>query len=228
MCIRDSLEGHRRGYKTVHRIVRTADDFGIKALTLYTFSAENWRRPRTEINGIMKLIASAALQDLRKLMDEGVQMRLSGRTEDLPGYVRDALLEDVERTKYNSGLKLTLAVNYGGRAELIDAMRKLGARIQAGELRPDEIDEQTVSRALYQPDIPDPDLLIRTAGEMRISNFLLWEIAYSELHVTPVLWPDFGDEDLLLAIEDYQSRVRKFGAVAPSSTEGSITAQVAK
>lgn len=208
------LEGHRRGYKTVDRIVRLAGEFNVKALTLYTFSAENWRRPRAEISGIMKLIASAAHQELRKLMDEGVQLRLSGRIDDLPDYVKAALLSDVQRTQNNTGLILNLAVNYGGRTELVDAMRGLARRVRRGELAPEEIDDSAIAAALYQPDLPDPDLLIRTAGEMRISNFLLWQIAYAELHVTPVLWPDFGEDDLLKAIADYQSRVRKFGGVA--------------
>ncbi|MCC6485370.1 MAG: isoprenyl transferase [Armatimonadetes bacterium] len=210
------LEGHRRGYKTVDRVVRLAGEFGIKALTLYTFSAENWRRPRSEISGIMKLIASAAHQELRKLMDEGVQLRLSGRTDDLPDFVRQALLDDVRRTQDNTGLILNLAINYGGRGELVDAFRQIALRVQRGELSPDDIDERTIAASLYQPGLPDPDLLIRTAGEMRISNFLLWQIAYAELHVTHVLWPDFGEEDLLKAIADYQSRVRKFGGVVNS------------
>jgi len=215
------LEGHRRGYRTVDRIVRFASDIGVRALTLYTFSAENWRRPRTEVTGIMKLIARAAHNDLRKFLDFGVQFRVSGRLDALPDYVRDPLLADSERTRGNTGLVLNLAINYGGRAELVDAARALARRVKDGELEPDAIDEQSITDALYQPDLPEPDLLIRTAGEMRVSNFLLWEIAYAELHVTSVLWPDFGEGDLLKAIVDYQGRVRKFGALpgAAASSE---------
>lgn len=207
------LEGHRRGYQTVDRIVRAAGEIGIRALTLYTFSNENWRRPREEISGIMRLIATAARRELRKLTDEGVQLRVSGRLEGLPAFVRDSLLEDVELTKDNIGLVLNLAVNYGGRAEIVDALRRLAPQIQDGSLSAGTIDEDVISASLYQPDLPDPDLLIRTAGEMRISNFLLWQVAYAELHVTDVLWPDFAEADLLKAIADYQGRVRKFGGV---------------
>ncbi len=211
------LEGHRRGYRTVTRIVRVASDAGVRALTLYTFSAENWRRPQDEVSGIMRLIAAAAHRELRRLTDEGVQLRVSGRMEGLPDFVREALLADIERTKNNPGLVLTLAVNYGGRAEIADAVQSIARRVADGELSPEAIDEELVSKSLYQPDLPDPDLLIRTAAEMRVSNFLLWQIAYSEIHVTPVLWPDFAEADLLKAIADYQSRVRKFGGVpAPS------------
>ncbi len=211
------LEGHRRGYRTVTRIVRVAAYAGVRALTLYTFSAENWRRPKDEVSGIMRLIASAAHRERRRLTDEGVQLRVSGRMEDLPDFVSEALLADIERTKNNPGLILTLAVNYGGRTEITDAVRSIARRVAGGELSPEAIDEELISKSLYQPDLPDPDLLIRTAAEMRVSNFLLWQIAYSEIHVTPVLWPDFGEADLLKAIADYQGRVRKFGGVpAPS------------
>ncbi len=207
------LEGHRRGYRTVSRIVRVAAEAGVRALTLYTFSAENWRRPKDEVAGIMRLIATAAHRELRRLTDEGVQLRVSGRMEGLPDFVREALLTDVEITKNNPGIILTLAVNYGGRAEITDAVQNIARRAASGELSPEAIDEELVSQFLYQPDLPDPDLLIRTAAEMRVSNFLLWQIAYSEIHVTPVLWPDFGEADFLKAIADHQGRVRKFGGV---------------
>lgn len=207
------LEGHRQGYITVDRMVRFCGEIGVRALTLYTFSAENWRRPESEISGIMQLIAHAAHEEFNKLMDTGVQLRLSGRIDELPDYVRDPLLEDVRETEGNDGLILNLAINYGGRAEIVDACRELAERVKRGELDVSAIDEAAISAQLYQADLPEPDLLIRTAGEMRISNFLLWQIAYSELHVTPVLWPDFQQEDLLKAIADYQHRVRKFGAV---------------
>jgi len=210
------LSGHYRGYETVERTVTTASDLGVEAMTLYTFSAENWRRPESEIEGIMHLIAEAAHAQLRKLLDEGVRLCVSGRIEELPDYVRDPLLLDMERTRDNPGLVLNLAINYGGRTELVDAARELARRTRDEGLDPESIDEQLFASCLYRPELPDPDLLIRTAGEKRVSNFLLWQIAYSELHVTSVMWPDFSDEDLFTAIADYQKRVRKFGGVLHS------------
>lgn len=207
------LQGHHKGYRTVDTIVRSAARFDVAALTLYTFSVENWRRSDSEVDGIMRLIAEAAYNELRKLMEEDVRLRLSGRIELLPDFVREALVADVERTASNDGLILNLAVNYGGRAEIVDAAKRLAARASAGEICAQDIDEKLFAEHLYQPALPDPDLLVRTAGELRISNFLLWQCAYSEIHVTQTLWPDFSEEDLLLAISDYQSRVRKFGGV---------------
>lgn len=212
------LQGHIRGYQTVHTIIESAADFNIQAVTLYTFSVENWRRPAGEVDGIMELIAEAALQELDKLMTKDVQLRVSGRVAELPERVREALQRDIERTKDNKRLILNLAINYGGRAEIVDAVRALASRVQSGNLLPNEINDEVFASHLYQPGLSDPDLLIRTAGEMRISNFLLWEIAYAELHVTPVLWPDFTEEDLLKALADYQHRVRKFGGVPSLST----------
>lgn len=217
------LEGHRRGYQTARAIVRSAGEFDVQAITLYTFSVENWRRPDGEVSGIMRLIAEAAYAELQDLMDTGVQMRISGRIDALPDFVREALLGDVRRTRTNPGLILNLAVNYGGRAEIVDAVRSIAARVKSGELDVDQINEDAISASLYQPDLPEPDLLVRTAGEMRISNFLLWQAAYAELHVTPVLWPDFTEDDLLTAIADYQTRTRKFGTVVP---EGLATGPV--
>lgn len=207
------LMGHERGYQTVDRIVTFAAELGVRAMTLYTFSAENWRRPESEIEGIMRLIAQAAREQLMKLLENGVQLRLAGRIHELPDFVREPLLEDVLSTRDNTGLVLTLAINYGGRAELVDAARALAEQVRAGTLDPAQIGEDTLAACLYQPDLPEPDLLIRTAGEMRISNFLLWQIAYAEIHVTQVLWPDFSEDDLLRAIADYQSRIRKFGGI---------------
>jgi len=161
----------------------------------------------------MRLIAQAAREQLAKLLENGVQLRLAGRIHELPDFVRDPLLEDVLSTRDNPGLVLTLAINYGGRAELVDAARAVAERVRAGTLDPSEIGEDTLAACLYQPDLPEPDLLIRTAGEMRISNFLLWQVAYAEIHVTSVLWPDFSEDDLLRAIADYQSRIRKFGGI---------------
>lgn len=207
------LIGHRQGYKTVRNIVREASDLGVKALTLYTFSTENWRRPEEETTGLMKLIGEAARQELRSLYQNGVRVQVSGRLQGLPVEVRDELLRGMETTKNNDRIVLNLAINYGGRAELVDAMRSLAAKVQAGELSPEQIDEATIEAELYTAGLPEPDLLIRTAGEKRLSNFLIWQTAYSEVHITPTLWPDFALDHLVGAIADYQQRVRKFGGV---------------
>ncbi len=210
------LIGHRQGYKTVRNIVREASDLGVKALTLYTFSTENWRRPEEETTGLMKLIGEAARQELRSMYQNGVRVQVSGRINGLPTEVREELQRGIETTKSNDRIILNLAINYGGRAEIVDAMRIIAAQVAAGEITPEQIDEQTVAAHLYTHGLPDPDLLIRTAGEMRLSNFLIWQTAYSELHITPTLWPDFTLAHLVAAIDDYQKRVRKFGGVVSS------------
>ncbi len=210
------LIGHRQGYKTVRNIVREASDLGVKALTLYTFSTENWRRPEEETTGLMKLIGEAARQELRSMYQNGVKVQVSGRLSGLPTEVREELLRGMETTKDNDRIVLNLAINYGGRAEIVDALRTIAEKVAAGEITPDQIDEQMVEAQLYTAGLPDPDLLIRTAGEMRLSNFLIWQTAYSELHITPTLWPDFTLSHLVAAISDYQTRVRKFGGVVSS------------
>jgi undecaprenyl diphosphate synthase len=207
-------EGHVRGHYVLREIVQAASDFGIKILTVYAFSTENWRRPKEETETLMHLFAEGARQETPDMIKNGVKMMVSGRLSSLPGIARDALMEAMRATAGGDKIILNLAINYGGRAEIVDAASAIARRVAAGKLSPDEIDEELFSQHLYRPEIPDPDLLIRTAGEMRVSNFLLWEIAYSEIHVTPVLWPDFTKEDLARAIIDYQQRVRKFGGVA--------------
>jgi len=207
------LEGHRRGYEVARNIVRAAAELGIQVLTLYTFSSENWRRPKQETDAIMHLIAEAARRELPDLQKNGVRLMLSGRIADLPPAVKESLAQDVQATKDNRRMVLNLAVNYGGRNEIIDAVRAIAAEVGAGRLRPEEIDETLFARFLYAPELPDPDLLIRTASELRVSNFLLWQIAYAEIWVTDVLWPDFTAETLAQAVADYGKRVRKFGAV---------------
>jgi undecaprenyl diphosphate synthase len=207
------LLGHREGYKTLKKLVRDAADLGIAHLTLYVFSQENWRRPKHEIDGLMALIEHATRAELPELHENNVRMRFIGRRADLSA----SLLAEIDRaesvTAANTGLSLNLALNYGGRAEIADAARAIAVDVKSGKLDPAEVDEDAIARRLYAADLPDPDLLIRTAGELRISNFLLWEIAYAEIWVTPTLWPDFTTELLVQAIEDYQRRVRKFGAV---------------
>ncbi len=210
----ERTEGHRAGYKRVRPIVEASLDYGIKYLTLYTFSTENWRRPKEETDAIMALIAEAARKELADLHEKDVRITISGVFGELPDPVKVELDRDRVLTADNTSLTLNLAINYGGRREIIDTTKKIARLVASGELDPESIDEQVFGKYLYSPEIPDPDLLIRTAGEMRISNFLLWEIAYSEIHVTDVLWPDFGEDDLAKAILDYQKRTRKFGKTA--------------
>ncbi len=210
------LAGHERGYQTVHRIVRAVAELNIPYLTLYTFSTENWKRSAEEVSGIMQLIKYAAKRDLPKLKRNNVRLSLSGRINELPEDTKEQLLHNVDALKNNTGLTLNLAINYGGRLEIIDAVRKVAEKCVSGQLSPSDINEELFARELYTPDIPDPDLIIRTAGELRISNFLLWQAAYSEIWVTQTYWPDFSKKLLLEAIADYQKRDRKFGALPKS------------
>jgi undecaprenyl diphosphate synthase len=197
----------------VRQIVRDAGELGIKILTLYVFSVENWKRPKQETDALMHLIEAASKHELGELKQNNVRIRFIGRREGLPTSLLSQMDRDVEETQANTGLVLNLAINYGGRAEIVDATKELAVEIAAGTIKPDDITEELISKKLYAPDLPDPDLLIRTAGEMRVSNFLLWGVAYSELWVTDTLWPDFTASHLTDAIKDYQGRVRKFGSV---------------
>jgi undecaprenyl diphosphate synthase len=207
------LEGHRRGYKTLKNIVIAAAELNVKTLTAYTFSSENWTRPAAEVAGLMKLIKFAARAELEEMKKERVRITVSGRFSELPPSVQKQLNEDIEATKNNDRITLNIAVNYGGRNEIVDAARATAAMAMRREIEPEEINEEMISGLMYRPELPDPDLLIRTAGELRISNFLLWEMAYTEIHVTHTLWPDFTKDDLIKAIADYQQRTRKYGAV---------------
>ena len=206
------IEGHRAGVDTVRDIVEAAGQLGIEVLTLYTFSTENWKRPRREVLGLMNLLRETVVKETPELARNNVRLRTIGRTDAIPGSSRRALLEAIEETSSNTGLILNLALNYGGRAEIIDAVRGIASEIEAGRLRTRDVDEKLLSRHLYTSGLPDPDLLIRTSGELRVSNFLLWQIAYSEMWVTDMLWPDFRREHLYDAIRSYQSRERRFGA----------------
>jgi len=205
-------EGHRRGERTVRTVIETSGELGIEHLTLFAFSAENWRRSQDEVGGLMGLIEVVARRNIRELSQNNVHLRILGRLEQLPRSLRRELDRDVALTHANSGLHLDVAINYGGRSEIVDACRRLAERVQAGELTPDEITETTFAESLYTHGAPDPDLLIRTGGEMRVSNFLLWQIAYSEIWVTETLWPDFSREHFIAALESYQARERRFGA----------------
>ena len=207
------IAGHREGVKAARAIVRAADAAGLRYLTLYAFSTENWSRPKNEVSMLMRLLEESIYHELPQLMEHKVRLRVIGRMTGVPLPVRRGLEHVARETRDNPGLTLLVAFNYGGRDELLDAFRVLARRVQAGELTPETVSETDVSRALYTDGVPDPDLLIRTSGEMRISNFLLWQIAYTELWVTPTLWPDFGAADLYRAIADYQRRDRRFGGV---------------
>jgi undecaprenyl diphosphate synthase len=212
------LVGHVNGHRTVRRMVYGCADLGIQALSLYTFSTENWRRPAEEVSGLMSMLARSAREELPIMARNGVRIVFSGRLHELPPPLQASLHRAQQLTAHNRRITLHLAINYGGRAEIVDAVRAIAHAVQQGTLQPDAIDESTIQAHLYQPDLPDPDLLIRTAGEMRVSNFLLWQTAYTELYVTTTLWPDFDMEHLLEAIADYQSRQRKFGGVPEPAT----------
>lgn len=206
-------EGHRQGDRAVRAVIEECGELGVEYLTLYTFSTENWRRSPDEVQALLMLIEIVARREIQELHEKGVRVRVIGRFHELPASLQRELQRDMDLTRENTGLNLNLAINYGGRAELVDAARELAERAQRGELDPAAIDEEMLAGALYQPGMPDPDLLIRTAGDLRISNFLLWQLAYAEIHVTPTLWPDFSRDHLLEAIADFQARQRKFGAV---------------
>jgi undecaprenyl diphosphate synthase len=207
------VEGHRRGERSVREAVEHCGELGIEHLTLYTFSAENWRRSEEEVSALMGLIELVARKEIRDLHKKGVRLRVLGRLDELPLSLQRELERDMALTRENTGLNLNLAINYGGRAEIVDATRRLAERVSMGLMRPEEIDEHALTRELYYPELPDPDLLIRTGGEMRISNFLLWQIAYTELWVTNTLWPEFDRKELTQAIHSFQNRERRFGAV---------------
>jgi undecaprenyl diphosphate synthase len=207
------VAGHTEGVKAVRRVVRTAGELGIEFLTLYAFSSENWNRPRHEVSTLMSLLERSIDRELPELMARNVRFRAIGRAEGAPPAIRQRIERLEETTAPNTGLTLLMAFNYGGRDELVDACRALARQVQTGALRPEEIDEERLGHALYTDGVPDPDLLIRTSGELRVSNFLLWQIAYTELWMTPTLWPDFGPRELYLAVADYQQRSRRFGRV---------------
>jgi len=207
------VAGHREGVKAARGVVRAAHTMGLRFLTLYAFSTENWNRPEDEVTTLMRLLEESIYRELPELMERNVRLRVIGRGSGVPHPVRRGIDHVVDATKANTGLTLLMAFNYGGREELLDACRALARRVRAGELEPEDIDDAQVSGALYTDGIPDPDLLIRTSGEMRISNFLLWQIAYTELWITKTLWPDFGAADLYRAVAEFQQRSRRFGGV---------------
>jgi undecaprenyl diphosphate synthase len=211
--------GHKAGVDPVRTVVETCAQLGLEALTLYAFSVENWKRPRHEIEGLWRLLRIYLRRELPDLMRNDIQLLAIGRLESLPSAVHAELQHVMDKTASNRGMRLNLAINYGGRTELVDAVNAMieNARHE-GNLESLEITEEAISEHLYTAGLKDPDLLIRTSGEMRISNFLLWQIAYSELYVTETLWPDFTRMELLEAISDYQNRDRRFGGLTRSAT----------
>ncbi len=209
------IAGHRAGVEPVRITVETCARLGIKALTLYAFSVENWKRPRSEIEALWRLLRIYLRRELPEMLENDIRFEAIGRLDALPGFVQQELEAARNATSGNSGLQVNLAINYGGRAELVDAVNAIIAEARAeGCLDQLEITEQAIATRLYTSGLPDPDLLIRTSGEMRISNFLLWQIAYAELYVTETLWPDFRRSDLLKALIDYQRRDRRFGGLS--------------
>ncbi|MBI4353913.1 MAG: isoprenyl transferase [Candidatus Omnitrophica bacterium] len=203
--------GHRAGAEAVRRVVEGCCELGIPALTLYAFSWENWRRPSQEIRELMELLVEFLQGELDRLRANEIRLQAIGRLEELPPPVLHQLQAAMAQTEAFHRMTLTLALSYGGRQELVDATRHIARLVQQGRLTPEVIDEQTIAQHLYRPDLPDPDLLIRTSGEQRLSNFLLWQISYCELYVTPTLWPDFTKQTLVEAVAAYQHRQRRFG-----------------
>jgi len=205
--------GHEAGVKTVKRIVEAAGEIKVSILTLFTFSTENWERPKSEVASIMKLLYDTTKKEMKELEEKNVRLITTGRIDQLSFQRRNILKKAINRTKNNTGLILNLALNYSGRMEIIDAVKKLASDLKNNKIKPEQINEALFHNYLYTDGLPDPDLLIRTSGEMRLSNFLLWQAAYTELYVTEVLWPDFSERDFYLAIWDYQNRERRFGKV---------------
>ena len=204
------IAGHKQGVKAVRNITEICGELGVKHLTLYTFSEENWNRPQMEVSALMKLLVSSLKKEVKDLNKNNVRFTVIGDVSKMDNFVQNELNEAIELTQNNDGLNLNLALSYGGRQEIINAFKGLYSHINST----DEITEESFESHLYTSNIPDPDLLIRTGGELRVSNFLLWQIAYTEFHITNTFWPAFGREELLLAISDYQQRERRFGKIS--------------
>ncbi|WP_054949875.1 isoprenyl transferase [Numidum massiliense] len=207
------VAGHREGMKTVRRITRVADELGIEVLTLYAFSTENWKRPAEEVSYLMKLPVDFLATELPELIERNVQVRSMGSEEGLPEHTIRAVHKFKSETAHNTGMILNFALNYGSRSELVQAVKKIAARVETGELKGEHITEQLVGEQLLSHALPDPDLLIRTSGEIRLSNFMLWQMAYAELWFTDILWPDFNEQSFRQAILAYQQRSRRYGSI---------------
>jgi len=205
--------GHKKGVKKLKEVIKLINKLGIEYLTVFAFSTENWKRPKKEVKFLMKLFNQAFNNELDELHSNGVKVRVLGRREGLPPNIKDKVREITELTKDNQGLNLNIALNYGGRAEIIDAVKSLASEVSDGEIELTEITEERLNNKLYTEGMPDPELLIRSSGELRISNFLLWQLAYTEFYFTDTFWPEFDEKELLLAIAEYQERERRFGGL---------------
>ena len=209
----ERLFGHESGAETIREITRECSRLGVRRLTLYAFSADNWKRPAPEISGLMSLLAGYLVRERAEIMDNNIRFTAIGRLDQLPEDVRLEVDRTTSMSASNTGMVLSLALAYGGRSEIVDAVRRLARDVKEGRVAPDDIDERSIGRYLYDPEAPDPDLLIRTGGDLRVSNFLLWQISYTELWVTPVKWPEFTKERLHEAIREYSGRDRRFGGI---------------
>lgn len=205
------IRGHEEGTESVRVIVRTSREIGVQWLTLYAFSEENWKRAKYEIDALMGILRRFLKSELKEMMENSIRFQAIGRTDKLPNDVQKLLHETTEKTSRNNKMVLTLALSYGARQEISHAVRKIAEKVKKGEMDPSDITEELISDSLYTSGMPDPDLLIRTSGEYRLSNFMLWQVEYTEIYITPVLWPDFRKEEYLLAIEEFQKRERRFG-----------------
>ncbi len=212
-------EGHKRGLDALRSVVRAANELGVRWLTLYAFSLENWNRPKLEVASLMTLLERYLELEIEDVIEKGIQLRSIGRPDRLPARIRRKVDDAIARTRDNSKMTLVFALSYGGRSEIVDAARKLLRDAELGKIDPEGVDEKTFVAYLYDPEVPDPDLLIRTGAELRVSNFLLWQIAYTEIYCTDVMWPDFGERDLIDAVRDYQSRERRFGLTSDQVRE---------
>ena len=208
------LKGHEAGAEAVRRALKACDLMGVRYLTLYTFSTENWKRPKAEVEGLMALLSRFLDANVAELREKEIRLRVMGERHPLPEALLEKLDKACEFTKPGKKLDLILALNYGSRQEIVQAAADIARKAKSGELDPDRLDEETFARSLYLTDVPDPELLIRTGGEMRLSNFLLWQLSYSELYVTPKFWPDLETEDIIAAVAAYQKRERRFGEVS--------------
>ncbi len=208
---RPRLDGHRNGVINVRRVLESAKELGVPYVTLFAFSVENWSRPPPEVRGLMTLLREFLRRETKNMVKEGIRLRVIGDFDGLPPKVREILSESIEATKLNDERHLSLALNYGSRAETIDAVKRYAKMVRNGEAEPDELDWKGFSNLLYTAELPDPDLIIRTSGENRLSNFLLLQGAYAEIHVTPVLWPEFNGKEFRKAVESYGQRERRFG-----------------
>ena len=209
------IEGHRRGVASVRAVTEECARLGIEQLTLYCLSSENWKRPQYELDLLMQLLEQYLIEERTTLINENIRLSVIGRREGLPATAIDEMDKTIELSSVHTGMRLCLAINYGGRGEVVDAVRAIARDVRQGRLSPDDIDEETINEHLYTAGMSDPDLLIRTAGEMRVSNFLLWQISYAELWVTDHCWPDFREADLHAALRDFAARDRRFGGLKP-------------